>query len=104
MKQIFVAVLMVISIQALGQCGLVSGTKNKDSGVITDGGVVNSKDFYSLLNSKGEFRLLLSDNILEILSKTPIFKIKVFEILETGFSPRVQKQQMKIATCLLKKE
>jgi len=162
MKQVFaITILTLLSINLFGQgCGLVSGTKDKKTGIETKGGVVNSKDFYSLLiqkkldpndslnyrlflnaasrvmlsdsllNSKGTFELFLTsgerividnaecendplgfgasigftvmateETLMQIIEH-PIQKVKVFGILETEFSPRKQKQQQKIMTCL----
>ncbi|HKL02865.1 MAG TPA: hypothetical protein VJ911_04285 [Cryomorphaceae bacterium] len=162
MKQVFaITILTLLSINLFGQgCGLVSATKDKKTGIETKGGVVNSKDFYSLLiqkkldpndslnyrlflnaasrvmlsdsllNSKGTFELFLTsgerividnaecendplgfgasigftvmateETLMQIIEH-PIQKVKVFGILETEFSPRKQKQQQKIMTCL----
>lgn len=41
------------------------------------------------------------EEVLEKIIDDPIQKIKVFGILETEFSPRNQKQQQKILTCLI---
>ena len=50
---IIISLLTFTAVQAYGQgCGLISGTKEKKTGVETKGGVVNSKDFYSLLIQK----------------------------------------------------
>ena len=164
---IIISILITFSIQSYGQgCGLVSGTKDKKTGIVTEGGIVSSKDFYSLLiqkridpnipndtlnyllflnaasrvmlsdsllNSKGVFELLLingekiiipnakcendplgfgasigfsvrtSESKIKKIIENPIQKIKVFGILETEFSTRKQKQQVKILTCLTKK-
>ncbi len=163
MRQILVfTILTLLSIKSFGQgCGLVSGTKDKKTGIETKGGVVNSKDFYSLLiqkkldhndslnyrlflnaasrimlsdsliNSKGTFELYLTngdkivienakcendplgfgasigftvmtteETLVQII-ESPIQKIKVFDILETEFASRKQKQQQKIMTCLI---
>jgi hypothetical protein len=162
MRHLFIiSLLTFITFSSFGQgCGLVSGTKDKATGIETKGGVVNSKDFYSLLiqkrfdpndslnyflflnaasrvmlsdstlKSKGKFELTLVSgqiiiienaeckndpmgfgasvgftaktraDVLEKIIDDPIQKIKVFEILETEFSPRSQKQQQKILTCL----
>lgn len=158
---IVIIILNVLIIDSFGQdCGLISGTKDKITGIETKGGVVNSKDFYSLLiqkrldpndslnyflflhaasrailpdsflKSKGTFELNLasgqkilienaecknnpmgfgasigfsvktSENVLEQVINDPIQKINVFGILETEFSPKSQKQQQKIFTCL----
>ena len=48
-----VFVFTFITSVSFGQgCGLVSSTKNKETGVKSIGGIVNSKDFYSLLINK----------------------------------------------------
>ncbi len=45
--------MTLITFNSFGQgCGLVSGTKDKKTGIETTGGIVNSKDFYSLLIQK----------------------------------------------------
>ena|SRR5690606_19888830 len=162
MKHLIVIIILTAStVNSFGQgCGLVSGTKDKTTGIETKGGVVNSKDFYSLLiqkrldpndslnyflflnaasrvmlsdsiiKSKGTFELTLAsgqkilienaecendpmgfgasigftvktrEKVLEPVIDDPIQKIKVFGILETVFSPRNQRQQQKILTCL----
>lgn len=162
MRPVFTFVLLTLfAFNSFGQgCGLVSGTTDKKTGIETIGGVVNSKDFYSLLiqkkldpndslnyklflnaasrvmlsdsliNSKGTFELYLTngdrivienakcendplgfgasvgftvitteETLMQIIEH-PIQKVKVFGILETEFSPRKQKQQQKIMTCL----
>ena len=141
-------------------CGLVSGTIDKKTGIETRGAVVNSKDFYSLLvqkrldsndslkyflflsaasrflltdsllNSKGNFELILvngekiilknadcknqplglggsigftvrtTELVMGQIVNNPIQKLKVFGILETEFSPQKQKQLQKIIACL----
>lgn len=167
MKKLLAAsLLLLVASASFGQnCGLVSGTKNKKTGVETKGGVVATQNFYSLmiqrrlnpaqpldtlsvflflhaaaksplpdeiLQSKGELVLLLSNGaslvvrnaecrnnplhlgpsigftahttpkVLEQIAATPIVKITAFGILETEFTPRQQKQQVQIATCLLR--
>jgi len=160
-RSIIIVFLTLFTLNSIGQgCGLVSGTRDKITGIETKGGVVTSKDFYSLLiqkrldpndtlnyflflnaasrvvlsdsilKSKGIFELTLasgqkilienaesennpmgfgaslgfsvrtSDTVLAQLTHDPIQKIKVFEILETEFSPKNQKQQQKIFSCL----
>lgn len=140
-------------------CALVDETNDEETGIKTIGGIISSRDFFSLLihkrihpndsidyslilhaaskvalpdsliNSKGVFELHLANNeIVEIenaecennpiglralgfyatitsrmaeeLIENPIRKIVVFNILETEFSPRKQKRQQKILTCL----
>jgi hypothetical protein len=167
-KLIILSILIVFTHHSYGQgCGLVSGTKDKKTGIETKGGIVSSKDFYSLLiqkridpnilndtlnyllflnaasrvmlsdslvNSKGVFELFLtngnkiiiqnascendplgfgasigfsvrtSKSNIERIMKNPIQKIQVFGILETEFSTRKQKQQIKILNCLTKKK
>jgi len=162
MKHSIIIILLTLStLNSIGQgCGLVSGTRDKVTGIETKGGVVNSKDYYSLLiqkrinsndslnyilfltaaskvllsdsvlKSKGKFELTLSsgqqvvienarcennpmgfgaslgftvrtsDTVLAQLIHDPIQKIKVFEILETEFSPKNQRHQQKIFSCL----
>jgi hypothetical protein len=42
--------IFVFAFQSFGQdCGLVSKTKDKKTGIESRGGIINSKDFYSLL-------------------------------------------------------
>lgn len=43
--------IIITNVQAQG-CGLLSGTKNKETGIETKGAIVSSKDFYSLLIQK----------------------------------------------------
>jgi len=169
MRELIVIIFLAFfTFHSNGQgCGLVSGTKDKKTGIGTEGGIVNSKDFYSLLiqkridpntpndtlnylfflnaasrvmlsdsllNSTGIFELFLinghkivipnakcendplgfgasigftvrtSESNIEKIIENPIQKIKVFGILETEFSTRKQKQQVKILTCLTKKK
>ena len=45
--------MIVTTLNSFGQgCGLVSTTRNKKSGIESKGGIVSSKDFYSLLIQK----------------------------------------------------
>ncbi len=153
-----------LSFCAHGQdCRRVDSVKGKSTGIEIEGGMVFSKDFYSLLirkhlvssdsthytlllyatsktvlsdsllQSEGELALFFSDGTVEILDancfndgligtknivgfhvevagfiirkiyEAPIFKIRAYGILETEFSSRKQKQQKRIANCLLNK-
>lgn len=86
MRHLFIiSLLTFITYSSFGQgCGLVSGTKDKTTGIETKGGVVNSKDFYSLLIQKkldpndslnyilflnAASRVMLSDSILKSKGK-----------------------------------
>jgi len=145
-------------------CSCITGTKDKQSGIKSRGGVTSSLDYYSLLfqkitnyndstvapeyllvlnaasdvvlsdsmlKSKGTFELLFRDSSkvsienatcfnnqmpfgfcntfsatitkeqLEIISKNPILSLNAFGILATSFKEKKQKEQQKIATCLL---
>ena len=50
------------------------------------------------------FHAEVKEAIVQKISKAPIVKIGTFGVLETEFSRRKQKQQQKIASCLLSKQ
>ncbi len=89
MRQLFVITLLtLITLNSFGQgCGLVSGTKDKETGIVTKGGVVNSKDFYSLLiqkkldpNDSLSYRLFLNAASKVMLSDSLINTKGTFEL------------------------
>jgi len=93
MRQIFViTILTLLSINLFGQgCGLVSGTKDKKTGIETKSGVVSSKDFYSLLiqkkldpNDSLNYRLFLHAASRVILSDSLINSKGTFELYLTN--------------------
>ena len=74
MKNIIIIILLTITaLNSFAQgCGLVSGRKDKKTGIETKGGVVNSKDFYSLLIQK---RLDSNDSLNYDLFLNPASRI-----------------------------
>jgi hypothetical protein len=93
MRQIFaITILTLLSISSFGQgCGLVSGTKDKKTGIETKGGVVNSKDFYSLLiqkrldpNDSLNYRLFLNAASRVMLSDSLLNSKGPFELFLTN--------------------
>jgi hypothetical protein len=89
MKKIFIAIFLILfGSNSFGQCGLVSSSKDKETGIITKGGVVSSKDFYSLLIQKrinptdslnyflflnAASKVMLSDSLLNSKGKFELF-------------------------------
>jgi hypothetical protein len=72
-------------------CGLVSGTKNKKSNIETKGGVVNSKDYYSLLiqkiidpNDTIKYRFFLNATSKYMLSDSLLKSKGTFELQLTN--------------------
>lgn len=93
MRHIFtITLLTLITFNSSGQgCGLVSGTKDKKTGIETKGGVVNSKDFYSLLiqkkldpNERLKYRLFLNAASRVMLSDSLINSKGTFELYLTN--------------------
>ena len=160
----FTGVILIVTLSfcVYGQdCRLVDSVRGESTGIEIKGGMIFSKDFYtlmirkhvvstdsvyytlllhaaskailsdSLLQSTGEFVLFFSNDIVKIpnagcfndhlvgigniigfhvetteavirkICEKSIVKVNVFGILETEFSSRKQKQQQKIANCLL---
>jgi hypothetical protein len=91
-----IILLTLITFGSFGQgCGLVSGKKDKKTGIETKGGIVNSKDLYSLLIQKrfdpndslnyklflnAASRVMLSDSLINSKGTFQLFLVNGEEI------------------------
>jgi len=74
--------IFIFAFQSYGQeCGLVSKTKNKKTGIESRGGIISSKDYYSLLINKQYDPTNANDSLNYIVSLCAASKVKLADSL-----------------------